>query len=236
MKQIVTMFAVIIFLCKSLISQERLSSKQFKKKLDASPQALLLDVRTSQEINKGYLKGAVFIDFYDSSFKEQVNNIDKDRPVFVYCAIGGRSWDAAKLMQEMGFREVYDLKGGIILWKIKNYPFVKLKSDSARQGITRKEFEKSFTESRLTFVDFYAPWCAPCKIMLPALDSIKNEMKDSVTIVKVNADENLQLMKEYDLQALPYVMLMRGNKILFRKEGFVSGTEMREVIRKFYQP
>ena len=56
------------------------------------------------------------MDFYDSSFNQQVSTIDRDKPVFVYCAIGGRSWDAAKIMHELGFKNVYDLKGGIIIW------------------------------------------------------------------------------------------------------------------------
>lgn len=215
-------------------SQERFSPREFRKKLAATPEALLLDVRTQEEINKGYLKGAVFMDFYDSTFRQQVNNLDKDKPVFVYCAIGGRSWDAAKLMTEMGFKHVYDLKGGIIVWKIKNYDYVKLKNDSARQGLNKTQFEKMITGRPLTFVDFYAPWCAPCKIMLPALDRIEKDMQDSALIVKINADENLQLMKDYGLKALPYILIFRNDKIVFRHEGFMSEEEMRGVIRKYY--
>ena len=152
----------------TLHAQERLSPKEFRKKLENSTDPLLLDVRTPEETAKGYLKGAVFMDFYDSSFKTQVSTIDRNKPVFVYCAIGGRSWDAAKIMQEMGFKKVYDLKGGIIVWKIKNYDYVKLKNDSARQGMNKMEFEKMIASRPLTFVDFYAPWCGPCKIMVPA--------------------------------------------------------------------
>jgi rhodanese-related sulfurtransferase len=199
-------FILLFLLAANIVyAQERLSPKEFRKKLDNSGDALLLDVRTPEEIAKGYLKGAVFMDFYDSSFREQVSTIDREKPVFVYCAIGGRSWDAAKIMQEMGFKKIYDLKGGIIVWKIKNYPFVKLNSDSARQGMNKMEFEKMILNRPLTFVDFYAPWCGPCKIMVPALDRIEQEMKDSVLVVKINADENLQLMKDYGLKALPYI-------------------------------
>ena len=215
-------------------SQERLSSKEFRKKFANSGDALLLDVRTPEEIAKGYLKGAVFMDFYDSTFKDQVGTIDKERPVFVYCAIGGRSWDAAKIMHEMGFKKVYDLKGGIIVWKIKNYSFVKLKNDSARQGMDKGEFENNVLKNSLTFVDFYAPWCGPCKIMVPALDRIEKDMQDSVKIMKINADENLQLMKDYGLKALPYIFVMHGTKIVFRHEGFMSEEDMRKVIRKYY--
>ena len=224
-----------LFIPALLKAQERLSPKEFRKKFDNMSDALLLDIRTPEEIAKGYLKGAVFMDFYDSTFKEQVAVIDREKPVFVYCAIGGRSWDAAKIMQEMGFKKVYDLKGGIIVWKIKSYPFIKLKSDSARQGFNKAEFEKMIVKRPLTFVDFYAPWCGPCKIMVPALNRIEEEMKDSVLIVKINADENLQLMKDYGLKALPYVMVLQGTKIVFRHAGFMAEEAMRKIIREYYK-
>jgi thioredoxin len=224
----------ILFVPILMQAQERLSSKEFRKKLNNTNDALLLDIRTPEEINKGYLKGAVFMDFYDSTFKEQVSTIGREKPVFVYCAIGGRSWDAAKIMYEMGFKNVYDLKGGIIVWKIKKYSFIKLKSDSARQGMNKMTFEKMIVNRPLIFVDFYAPWCGPCKIMVPALERVEQEMKDSVLIVKINADENLQLMKDYGLKALPYIMVFQGTKILFRQEGFMSEEEMKKIIRKYY--
>lgn len=235
MKKVLVIVIFLTEIVSTLYAQERLSPKEFRKKLENSTDALLLDVRTPEETAKGYLKGAVFMDFYDSSFKQQVSVIDKEKPVFVYCAIGGRSWDAAKIMQEMGFKKVYDLKGGIIVWKIKNYSYVKLKNDSARQGINKTAFEKMIANRPLTFVDFYAPWCGPCKIMVPALDIIEHEMKDSVLVVKINADENLQLMKDYGLKALPYVMVLQGTKILFRQEGFMSEEDMRKTIRKYYK-
>ncbi len=229
--------SIFLYLLTSITisAQERLSPKEFRKKLGNSTDALLLDIRTPEETAKGYLKGAVFMDFYDSSFKTQVSTIDRNKPVFVYCAIGGRSWDAAKIMQEMGFKQIYDLKGGIIVWKIKNYDYVKLKNDSARQGMNKMEFEKMIANRPLTFVDFYAPWCGPCKIMVPALDRIEKEMKDSVLLVKINADENLQLMKDYGLKALPYIMVLQGTKILFRQDGFMSEEDMKATIRKFYK-
>ena len=225
---------LLLFIPFLLKAQERLSPKEFRKKFDNTSDALLLDIRTPEEIAKGYLKGAVFMDFYDSTFKEQVAVIDKEKPVFIYCAIGGRSWDAAKIMQEMGFKKIYDLKGGIIVWKIKNYPFIKLKSDSSRQGFNKAQFEKMIVKRPLTFVDFYALWCGPCKIMVPALNRIEEEMKDSVLIVKINADENLQLMKDYGLKALPYVMVLQGTKIVFRQAGFMPEEAMRKIIREYY--
>ena len=225
-------FSILVYLFSE--SQNRLSPKDFRKKLSVTTDKLILDVRTPKEISKGYLKGAVFMDFYDSSFKQQVETIDKNKPVFVYCAIGGRSWDAARIMTDMGFKEVYDLKGGIIVWKIKNYPYIRLSNDSGRQGLNKPEFEKMIRNRSLVFVDFYAPWCGPCKIMLPALDSIEKEMKDTVLIVKINADENLQLMKDYHINSLPYIMVLDKGKLLFTQDGFMNSADIRKAIRRFY--
>ena len=70
--------------------------------------------------------------------------------------------------------------------------------------------------------------------MVPALNRIEEEMNDSLLIVKINADENLQLMKDYGLKALPYVMVLQGTKIVFRQAGFMPEEAMRKIIREYY--
>ena len=88
----------------------------------------------------------------------------------------------------------------------------------------------------MVFTDLYAPWCGPCKIMVPALDTIEQEMKNSMMVVKIDADENLQLMKEYNINALPYILVLKKDKLVFGHEGFMDAAEMRRIIRKYYEP
>jgi thioredoxin 1 len=222
------MFASIAF------AQEKLSAKTFADKLKATPNAFILDVRTPVEVNRSYIKNAVFMDIHDSLFEKRIASIDKKLPVFVYCAIGVRSNDAAVKLHKLGFAKVYDLKGGIINWKLAGLPIVKGKNYDERKGMSKAEFLTSIKDKPLVFIDFYAPWCAPCQIMVPALDSMKAEMKDSVFIVKINADENLGLMKELDFNNLPYIMMYKNGENIFRQDGFMSRPDMEANIRKAY--
>ena len=78
----------------------------------------LLDVRTEEEWNEGHLEGALRVDFTAEGFAEGVRKaLDQDRPVLVYCRSGNRSARAAKVMEQLGFQTVYDLKGGITGWQ-----------------------------------------------------------------------------------------------------------------------
>lgn len=93
-----------------------LSTTDFQKKLAADNTAIILDVRTPEEYANGHLQNAATINFFDTDFKEKVNKLDKTKPVYVYCAVGGRSAKASKILQESGFKTVYNLLGGFNGW------------------------------------------------------------------------------------------------------------------------
>ena len=76
----------------------------------------ILDVRTAEEFSEGSIDGAVNMDFYASDFAQQLEGLNKEQPVYVYCAAGGRSAKAMAQMEEMGFTEVYNLLGGYGAW------------------------------------------------------------------------------------------------------------------------
>mgnify|MGYP001567024881 CR=1 FL=1 len=102
---------------------ENIDAKKFKELSDAS-EVIILDVRTPEEVEEGYINGASAIDFYDSDFEEKINLIQKDKPVFVYCKGGGRSAQAAEILQKNGFNKVYNLSGGIMSWENNGFPVV----------------------------------------------------------------------------------------------------------------
>ena len=94
------------------------SPAEFKEK---SQNQAIVDIRTPQEYKQGHLKNAVNINLFDRAFSEEVNKLDKSKPIFIYCRSGNRSLSASKKMMNLGFEQVYDLKGGISNWvKAKN--------------------------------------------------------------------------------------------------------------------
>ena len=111
--------------CQGQTGIHVLSVDAFEQKLNATPEKIILDVRTDEEYAQGKMKKATQIDYYQRNFKTEVAKLDKTKPVFVYCTSGIRSNSAAKILKQQGFTEVYDLKGGLNAWARSGKPVVK---------------------------------------------------------------------------------------------------------------
>ena len=88
---------------------------EFSKKITESG-VVILDVRTPGEFAEGYIEGAQNIDFQSGNFENEIAALDKNVTYAVYCRSGNRSGQAAKIMQDAGFHDVYNLDGGVIDW------------------------------------------------------------------------------------------------------------------------
>lgn len=99
--------------------------QKFQELLASKPTAQVLDVRTPEEFNKEHLQKAVNINIYEDDFKTKLSGLDKQKPVFVYCGSGVRSAKASGILKELGFKEVYDLQGGIKAWLAENLTVVR---------------------------------------------------------------------------------------------------------------
>jgi rhodanese-related sulfurtransferase len=86
---------------------------------------VILDVRTPSEFAAGHIEGAIMIDFNASNFSTEVGKLDKDKTYLVYCRTSNRSGQAVNVMKDLGFKEVYDMDGGIVAWEAAAYPTVK---------------------------------------------------------------------------------------------------------------
>lgn len=89
---------------------------EFEKLIKSKP-GLLLDVRTPPEVKKGTIEGSRNIDFFSENFESIISGLDKNKPVYVFCASGGRSGETMEMMKKKGFTEVYNLEGGFAAWK-----------------------------------------------------------------------------------------------------------------------
>jgi len=108
------LFFAHVSLAQNKIAKD-VSVKEFSKLISAG-KGTLLDVRTPGEIAKGSIKGSTNLDFFDDNFESKLDQLDKTKPVYVYCAAGGRSSDAMDMMKKKGFVEVYNLLGGYNAW------------------------------------------------------------------------------------------------------------------------
>lgn len=94
-----------------------LTPAEFREK---SKNNTIIDVRTPFEYSQGYIKGSKNINFFDKDFMNKIASYNKNKPIYVYCKSGHRSGIAVKKMVELGFKNVYELKGGIINWVRSN--------------------------------------------------------------------------------------------------------------------
>jgi rhodanese-related sulfurtransferase len=79
----------------------------------------LVDVRTPSEFVEGHVPNAQNIDFWDANFDENIEKLDKSKPIIVYCKSGGRSAKCATKLASIGFDKIYDLKDGFSQWKLE---------------------------------------------------------------------------------------------------------------------
>jgi rhodanese-related sulfurtransferase len=85
---------------------------------------VIIDVRTLEEIAEGYIEGAIFINFYSDTFRDELDSLDKDKVYLIYCRGGGRSELTLFIIEELGFMEAYDILGGFAAWKDAGLPII----------------------------------------------------------------------------------------------------------------
>lgn len=96
---------------------EMVSALQVYEAVYGEDNLQLVDVRTKEEYDVSHLKSAQNICVTSDDFIDKVKELDKAKPVYVYCKKGGRSAKAASILKEMGFTKVYDLQGGLTSWQ-----------------------------------------------------------------------------------------------------------------------
>ncbi len=100
-----------------------LGPQDFQNKLNELNDEILIDLRTHAELHQiGPLAGASNLDFNAGRFERVLPQLNKQQPIMLYCASGGRSGEAAKMLKEQGFTKVYDLDGGVQAWKSAGLP------------------------------------------------------------------------------------------------------------------
>jgi thioredoxin 1 len=100
--------------------------------------------------------------------------------------------------------------------------------------VTDAAFEKTVLQSTLpVIVDFWAPWCGPCKMIAPILDTIAKEYSGKVIVAKVNTDENSEWAMRYNVQGIPTMLFVAKGKIVHRQVGALPEGMLRDVITDF---
>ena len=225
---VVLFIALLVFGCTTSQSQTDKTSftaKEFSEKISETKNPQIIDVRTPEEYETGHITNAHNFNWNDDDFLKNVADLDKTKPVFVYCLSGGRSSDAAAALRKEGFNTVFEMPGGMMEWRAKNMPLASASTVST--GMNRQQYEELLQTDKTVLIDFYAEWCIPCKKMKPYLDKITKEMEETVSIIRIDADKNPELCKELHVENLPTLKLYKNNKLIWEHVGFVEEEALR---------
>jgi rhodanese-related sulfurtransferase/thiol-disulfide isomerase/thioredoxin len=190
----------------------------------------VLDVRTPNEFNSGHLKNALWADWLNKEqFFERVKYIDPEKPVYIYCLSGGRSYAAAEWMRSNGFKNVVELSGGINAWRYNKLPLENPVTTESQ--LTPEQYQKSIPMQGITLVDFGATWCPPCIKMEPVLKSLKEDKTLNFTLTKIDAGIHTELMQSMQIGSIPVFIVYKDGKEVWRKQGVISREELASFLK-----
>lgn len=204
-----------------------LNANDFQNKISSTTKAVIIDVRTPEEFAEGHIANAQNINWNSGEAESMINQLDPSKPYFVYCLSGGRSSSAAKYLRSKGFKEVYELSGGMMKWRAASLPEeTNTAVVSSSDEMSMEAYEALLKNDKVVVIDIYAEWCAPCKKMAPYLNEMQNTMSDKVEIIRIDADKNPNLCKALKVDALPTLFVYKANAKTFEHVGFLSKEEL----------
>ncbi len=102
--------------------------------------------------------------------------------------------------------------------------------------VTDNAFEQTVLKSPVpVIVDFWAPWCSPCRAVAPVLDKLAKELAGKLVVAKVNTDEQQEWAGRYNVQGIPTMLFVANGKIVHRQVGALPEKMLREVVSQFLE-
>ncbi len=176
-----------------------ITETEFNQKLKGKADMVVIDIRTPDEIIQGKItEDPLEIDYYKENFKDELEKLDKTKTYFIYCAHANRTGDAKKLMKNIGFTKVYDLKGGTITWKGKMY------GQTPRSEVVQRFLGKP------TVIVLAATSCPHCQTAMPAFEEGVWDNYNSKVNIFVNVLDNKKFPQKRIAQGYDATLTFRA--------------------------
>jgi thioredoxin len=214
---------VALISCESNNAQTKtIPTLEYQQLLTETKNNQIIDVRTEGEFMEEHLHNAININFNGNDFEANIKKLDKTKPTFIYCLSGGRSGSAMEIFAKNGFKQVYNMQGGILQWKGDQLPLTGAEENPSWKGMSKEEFEKITNGDIPVLVDFNATWCGPCKKLKPILAEIEKEYAGKIKVVAIDVDENKSLAESMKVTNIPLLIYYKKGKVEMNIEGFAD--------------
>lgn len=206
------------------------STDEAQELIASQPELTIIDLRTDAELQNGYLKNAVQINFQDKDFQSRIKTLDKSKPYLIYCHGGGRSGATRDLMEKEGFSKVYDMSSGFSGWSQQNLPLVKDNPEAEASSEEIENYNSQISDEGITMVNFYATWCGICKKNRPILKDYGTAHPD-IQIVEFDSDQHKGIKNHLKIQAIPTLLIYKNGELIQQKTGPITQEEIDQLIQ-----
>lgn len=98
--------------------------------------------------------------------------------------------------------------------------------------IEKEKFEEMINNGKPSIIDFYADWCAPCKIQAPIIDELKQELAGKVNVIKVDVDSNSEIAQDFNVVSIPTIVILQDGKKVWKEVGVQSKEILLDAVNK----
>lgn len=206
---------------------EELDARAFADKLATTENALLIDVRTSEEFAAGHIPGALNISYNSPAFRWRIDELDTSSPVFLYCAAGSRSLKAGEYATSKNFASVVLLSGGFTAWQKEKLQQTPPELVPPAE-LTEATYSRFLDLEHLVIVYFYLPWDKNCRKTGAVLDELAIAYKGKIHVLRIDIDTYKYLATEMGMEAVPVFRFYENGNLTGTLEGPATAAAIEE--------